>query len=183
MVTPRDERQRHGKVTGDIAQDAVAYFVRAVAGVNPGAAGFRVDHPNGGDAEGEVVVDLVLDVGGAVVGGEDFDGDLRRRGDVAAFWFLAPDDDDVGDAEAFGLDLDSDFDAGPEAGLGSEDVRVGAALRVAMADFCCGAVLDAAFEVFAVRVVGVLEVVGERDAHSGSLAAADPAHLCAILLV
>ena len=72
-----------------------------------GSAATGVDHPDGGDAHGEVVFDALLDIGHAVVPGEDFDAEegcgiqdsFKRR--------AAGNETDIGDAVAcwrmFGL--------------------------------------------------------------------------------
>ncbi len=55
-----DGRERDLEVARDIAEDTVPDLAGALARVYPRAAGFRPDDPDAGDAEGEVVVDLVL---------------------------------------------------------------------------------------------------------------------------
>lgn len=86
-------------------QHAILGLARSVVGVDPGAAGFGIDYPNARDAEGKVVVDLVLDIRSAAIGREHLDGNFGRSGDDAAFGSADDDDRDVGDAVAVGLYL------------------------------------------------------------------------------
>lgn len=147
--------QRDFEIAGGIAQNSVNRFMGAFERVNPGALSLGIDHPDGPDAEAEIIVDSVLQVGGAVFRGKDLDGHLWRSGDDAASGTPAADDDNVGDAKAVGTDLGPDLDAGPKAGHAELDKRVCAALRVAMTNFAHVSLHQTAFDVVAVRVCGV----------------------------
>jgi hypothetical protein len=82
--------------------------------VNPRAAAFGIDEPDGRDAELEIIVDLALDARGAVLGREDLDGNVRR-GDDASLRAPTSDNDNIRDAKTIRTDLNSDLDTSPKA--------------------------------------------------------------------
>lgn len=151
------------EVPGGVAQNSIQCFAGAFGRVNPRTPALGIDHPDRRDAEAEVIVDSVLDVNGSVFRGKDLDGHLWRSGDDAARWAPAADDDNVGDTKAVWTDLGPDLDAGPKAANAENDKRTGTALRVAMTNFAHVSLHQTAFEVIAVRVRGMAQIIGERD--------------------
>ncbi len=98
------------------AEDAVPGLLDGMGGMDPGAAGGRVDEPDEAGTDAEAVIDTLLDTALAVFGREDLDGDERRVFKDALPGALTFEDDDVGDAVAGR----ADSGAQPGEGIPSE---------------------------------------------------------------
>lgn len=105
-----------GEVRMAGAEDAVPGLLDGMGGMDPGAAGGRVDEPDESGTDAEVVIDTLLDTALAVFGREDLDGDERRVFKDALPGALTFEDDDVGDAVAGR----ADSGAQPGEGIPSE---------------------------------------------------------------
>lgn len=138
--------------------------------MNPRALSLGIDQPNCWHSKLQVVVDLVLHIGGAVCGRKYLDSNFRRCRDYATIRTAAANDDNLRHTKSIRPDLDADLYARPESARLKQDKRVRSPLRIAMSDLAHISLHQAAFDVFAIRIRSVTQIFNERN-HNRILAA------------
>src|SRR5580658_3148483 len=158
-----DRIQRHNDFGILGAEDC--RFGHALRGTVVTFAAVRIDDPDVGDAECEIVVDALLDPRHAIFAGQYFYPDEWRLAQNRLLLFLAENHANVGDAEACESDLYAPFGKNLDIPLLSPVVKIGADshLKGRVILFSQISLQDEAIDVVAVGAIGCVQVLAHAD--------------------
>lgn len=151
------------------SENAVFRFVGTVGSVHIPTSRARIDHPYVLHTEGEVVVDLFLQILRPIFPGKDLDHSKRRLDYDPSPGFAARDHADVGNAKAGGFDLHTDFGPYPNSAIAGTQIRDDCSLQITLFDFPHVSLYDLSVNVLAVSVLKTgVEVFLHRKERPGA---------------